>query len=438
MLPARVSGHEARVAAEPARTRRTWLGVALRIVRDAAIAVAVMASVPIMIVATRGDDVWSSSRFLTDARTRVERSEASRPLALPSDPSITPIRAGLAFHSLPSGRENPDFPQVTLTSRPEATWYNVPLEPGMFPGRAAKGLYGQSHLSVFEAVTTGFSPKELEYLRVLATSPVWREFDLVARAPAVDFIGGRFKVPFGNSATVEEMPVVSYKTSKEMAYAAVSRAAYHLATGQRDSAETILRSILSVGFALIDDGPMVVDRVIGNEVVGIGRDALRRFFTMTNDPRANSPAVAKPVSATSQRAPSDAEPSVDEMRKTLIARSMDPARSRAERFETLNMLSASSCTNVPELLFGRRPDVTAAFQHARQSLARYPSEQALLDLLSRQPTPDLAKAWGPVEYMAVSTASVAGVVLNNPRLASCSRIVSPFYKVRWVTDAFTR
>ena len=46
----------------------------------------------------------------------------------------------------------------------------------------------------------GFSPREMEYLRSLATAPVWREFDLVARAPAVDAIGGQLRVPFAPEA----------------------------------------------------------------------------------------------------------------------------------------------------------------------------------------------------------------------------------------------
>ena len=98
----------------------------------------------------------------------------------------------------------------------------------MFP-TARPDLYnGPSSRSVLEASVKGFSPREMEYLRILAAAPVWREFDLVARARAVDAIGGQLRTPFGAKATPEGRPLPSFKDSKELAYAAVARAAYYM------------------------------------------------------------------------------------------------------------------------------------------------------------------------------------------------------------------
>jgi hypothetical protein len=83
----------------------------------------------------------------------------------------------------------------------------------------------------------------------------------------------------------------------------------------------------------------------------------------------------------------------------------------------------SSCTNVRELLLGTRTDVTDAFTRARAELARYPSERALLDLQSQ--TVERTR-FGPntdfIGQLFISSATVAGVVLHNPRLAACTRI----------------
>ena len=80
------------------------------------------------------------------------------------------------------------------------------------------------------------------------------------------------------------------------------------------------------------------------------------------------------------------------------------------------------------LLTGPRAEVTGAIAEARRSLARYPSEVAMIDILTRPPTPDPMKTNNLVEVLGVSAGSVAGAVLNNSRLPLCSRIVSNPYR----------
>ena len=50
----------------------------------------------------------------------------------------------------------------------------------------------------------------------------------------------------------------------------------------------------------------------------------------------------------------------------------------------------------------------------------------MVDLIDRSgpsPTPNLLNGTGPVEKLVISTATIAGAVLGNPRLAACTRIV---------------
>ena len=326
------------------------------IVRDAAIAVALMATVPILLVATQGERIWGNGNFASSVRTRMKQADVSRSLALPADPSITPMQAGLAYSALMPARESADFPAIEIASRPEATWRTATLTPDMFTTAAPDLFHGPSSKSILEAVSKGFTAKEAAFLHTLATAPAWRDFDIVARARAVDVVGGRFKMPFAPNASAEAMPTVSFKTTNEMAYAAVSRAAYHMSIGQRDSAEAVLRSIVSFGFAMIDNSTNLMDELIGNVMVGVGRDGLRRFYVITHDPRANAPALAQPdkgLYLRSQDKTSTPRPSFDEVRQQLIAQSADPSVARGERFETLRQLSVSSCTNVSELMFGQ-------------------------------------------------------------------------------------
>ena len=426
-LPVHAGNYARRATEEPVRPKRSWLGFGLRIVRDAAIAVALMALVPITIVAVKGDGIWRSA-IGRNTQAKVERAELMRPFALPFDPSITPIQAGRAFNALQPEQSDVNFPSPRLASRPEATWNSAALTSDMFPTARPNGFHGPSSEKILEAVASGFTPQEMEFLRTLSTAPVWREFDMIARAPAVDFIGGRFDIPFAPGATIRQMPTPRFAATKEMSYAAVSRAAYHMAIGQRDSAETILRSIVSFGFTEIDNGATLLDQLIGSINVGIGRDALRRFYLISGDPRAgtaplapwlsesaNPPTVLDPLARASSRA---------EIRQLLIAKSANPALHRAERYESLYLLSASSCTNVRELLFGTRTDVTDAFRSARRDLARYPSEQAIVDLIGRSgATPPADLLTNPLERLVVSTATIAGALMGNPRLTACTRII---------------
>ena len=427
-LPVRAQGSAA-LSGAPGRARRSWLGIATRMVRDALIAVALMASVPIGIVALNGDRPWRFSGYSNNMRARVAQSEAMRPLALPKDASITPMQAGLAFNALQPKLEVRGFPMIEPAVRPEASWEHAIITPEMFP-TAQPSLYRVPTGSILEAVAKGFTPQEMSYLKNLATAPVWRNFDLVARAPAVDFIGGRFKVPFAPDARAYELPLVRNKVAREIASAAVSRAAYHMALGQRDSAETILRSVVSFGFALVDNGTSLIDELIGNLIVGAGRDDLRRFYVITKDSRASMPALmppAKLVAKSNFDVPKGAG-YMEERRRQLIARSQDPKTLPGERYETLHLLAATACTNVRELLLGRRSDVTDVLRNASTQLARYPSERALVELLSREPDfPKQAPYFEPFNDLAVSAASVVGTVIHNPRLAACTRLVGSYY-----------
>ncbi|MEO8336232.1 MAG: hypothetical protein ABI664_14735 [bacterium] len=427
-LPVRVA-EGTRVASGQSRAKRSWLGIGLRIVRDAAVAVAFMTLVPVAIVGFNGANTWGRGNFGNNIRAKLALLDVYRPLMLPRDPSINPMQAGVAFNALQPWADARAFTLIEPKEKPAHSWETAVLTEDMFVnGTMNFGWHGPSSSVILERAAKGFTPKEAAYLRALATAPVWRDFDLVARAPAVDIIGGSFKLPFPADAHLDQMPT-SYKATRELAYASVSRAAYHLSIGQRDSAEAALLSIISFGYAMIDNGNTAMDEMVGNIIVAIGRDGLGRFYVLTNDPRAGSAMLTPPAKV--QNSP-DGRRSIDQMRKLLIAETANPKEHLGIRYEALRLLSAASCTNVKELMFGNGSDVDAAIQGARANLARYPSERALVDLVTqlRQPRVEELK-YDPIQALAVSSATVAGAVLGNPRLAACTRIVTGYYGGPW-------
>jgi hypothetical protein len=89
----------------------------------------------------------------------------------------------------------------------------------------------------------------------------------------------------------------------------------------------------------------------------------------------------------------------------------------------LELLQSSTCTNARELLFGQRAEVSDAFRRAKIDLARFPSQQALIDLIQRSSETDPIEGLvyaTPVRRFLYGTSSIAGAVLHNPRLAACT------------------
>ncbi len=422
--PVRVEHPTPPAGAAPVPKHRSWLRLSVSIVRDAAIAVALMAMVPIAFVSLRGDYIWRNGDVYGDVRARIARVEGMRPFTIPTDASITPMQAGLAFAAMQvPPRQAIGFELREPATRPAASWREAAVEPGMFANNFSNLDHLPNSGSILEVVARGITPAEAKFLRILATAPIWREFDLVSRAPAVDLVGGRYLLPFPTTAAIYDMPMTRFNQTKELAHAAVSRAAHHMSIGQRDSAEAVLRSIVSFGFALVDNGTTSLDELIGNVIIGVGRDGLRRFYNLTSDPRITSSALAPlaPMKK-SDGGPRGPRLSLDEMRAKHIANAGDKSLPPGVRYLALTQLSASTCTNVPELLFGRRQDVSDAIANARRDLARYPSERAVVDLISRLPESRSSGGTGVARF-AASAGTVAGTVLRNPSLGFCSRLI---------------
>jgi hypothetical protein len=405
-----------------ARSRRTWAVTALRLVRNAAIAVAIMAVVPVGIVARYGDSFWRENYGAT-TRAKTVIAERGRPFALPPDPSITPMQAGQAFNALlpaPTA-EAPGFRRIEPEERAVLPWDSLSITPEMFRtvGRTQAALLG---VDVITAAAKGFTPEEMAYLRAIATAPLWRTFNTVARAPAADLVGGRLQLPFATSATWEAMPIAPFSQPREIAQASSARAAWFMSAGQVDSAEAALRSVVSFGFVLVDNSTSLIEQLIGDVIVGIGREQLRVFYTATGNPLAAHKGLAVVTNAEIPRTP---RLSAEQIRQRMVLELNDPRVHRGERFEILHALAMSSCSNVKEMLLGPDEDVRTAMETARRSLARFPSEQAQADLLLRPLRVRSRELTGrPISQLVTSASAVAGTVLRNDRLPVCPLVVT--------------
>ena len=371
--------------------------------------------------------VWRPSTTANIAERSIA-ADLTRPYGVAADPRITPEQAGLAFNALqPAGQKGGDFTFRDATNRPVAPWRTWKLDPALFPSARGNSWNGPNNLEILEAVKKGFSRKEKEVLRAIALAPVWHDYDRFARAAAADLIGGRFELPFSPDATAFAMPIARFAATKELAYASVSRAAWHLSEGRRDSAEAVLRTTISFGLAMSDNAAFPIEQLIGNVITGIGRQALGQLYTITGDSRTVAVAAigekqGRYAGAVPRELREINDGTLDEKRQRLVTIATTPTFARAIRQRALMDLALSSCTKVGELLTGPNASVRAAFTQARRDLARYPGEAATLDLVENAlngllPSPDQLPA--PNDAL-VTVAWTIGRVYFNPRLGLCA------------------
>lgn len=402
-----------------------WRRRVLRVLRDAAIAAAIVAAVPLgltTVVSRMAPLGWYLPRF-QESQRRVREAELSRPLASAKDPSVTARRAGDALAGLAAredGRVVAAFP-LRAVERYDRPWKSLALPDGARAWMRSNSWNGPDPSRVIKAAPQSLSPQELAYLRVIATAPVWPAFDLVASAPAVDVIGGRFQLPFSPEARIYSMPIWSFAASKELAYANVSRAAYYLAIGKPAEADAVLRRTISFGFVFIDNATNLFDALLGRVIVNIGRGALQDFYTVTKDARlADVEAAGREI-----KAPASASPklsNVEEARQMHLAGAGNAALARAVRLQHLESLAQSVCTNPRELVLGPARDVRDVYAKAERDLARFPSERALLDLMLQTPSLPVEPSaqGGGVARLVVGASTIASIIFDNPRLAYCA------------------
>lgn len=424
-LPVRVSNasaSDARASANAtlATPAERWTRTALRFVRDATIGMLLLMSVPLVVVGVSRGSMWSNA---ADLRARIVDTDRWRPLMAPRNLAIAPLQAGRAFHALQLPHTSPGFPEHVVAGRGEQPWTHHSLSAEMFATLRGPGYDGPVASRVIEAAGRGFSRAEMAYLRAVAVAPLWNEFDKLASAPRVDLIGGQFVLPFKDDAFALSMPNRRFAETKALAYAGVSRAAYLVATGQPRQAEAVLRSIVSFGFVFIDNGTSALDALVGRLIADIGRDGLHQLYTLTGNAEGvaqSAPTGRVPKSAATSRTRID----MARWRGQLLDDVRDAQLPRTLRYESLMTLSFTTCGSVREMLFGPSANVRAAFDWAGTTLARFPSERAYIDLMhdATNRTPSGLVSESKTSRLIMGAATVAGTVLNNPRVVACTRV----------------
>jgi hypothetical protein len=386
-----------------------------------AVVLAMTMLMPIVIVALVGRRVAKSIvPKYANTLQRVRAAEVARRFIVPSDSSITPIRAGEAMMSLGAREGTKTEPVSRRAARGP---YSLPSpDPTLFPDARPIEWKGPSATKILAASQRGFSREEMDYLNSLAANPIWEEYSIVARAPRMDLAGAFYKTPFPDRFSVLELPIMKFAATKEVAYANVSRAARHLANRHADSAEYVLRETISNGFRIIDDGNMLIDALIGVVVVGIGESGLEQFYEITKNPeldrlRSERELIDRTPIPAAQLAPGDEQGFIRAVTDTTLPRGL--------RFELVQSANLATCTTLRGLFSGASGPVADAMETARGQLVRTPAEGDLFDLsMHVVDSPSTIAESGPDAGIAprvvVWMARVPAWLLRNPRMVNCA------------------
>jgi hypothetical protein len=377
--------------------------------------VATALSAPLLLIASRADATTALlSPPFANTSQKVLVADAARAYRPSADSSISPISAGEAFHALRTAAPSTaaggialrdDVPALT------APWTSAPYPDSLFPELSRGGWDGPQHTTLLASIADGTTPEQRAWLAALAAAPAWETWDRLGRAPQVDFVAGRFVLPFGDSAQWFNLPIPKFAQTKAYAYASVARAGHYLAIGDREGAARALQSALGVGFAMVDDGNTLIEQLIGVVIVGIGRDALVQLWTLSGDPR--GPALKAATDSLTRVAEAPNAPAVS-------MRGLEVERAALARLMV--------CSSVGGALRG--PDATAdrEFGLRRAALARTPGEEAMFDLIGKLPAGlGTAGGWFDMQTTAASRAlltlgRVSGTVLRSPTLAPCTAL----------------
>jgi hypothetical protein len=305
-------------------------------------------------------------------------AEALRRYQLEQDGAITAEQAGAALQNLAfvGGPASPEPTERAPTTTYETGWFP---EPDYFPDPFSQTV-------AFDLVSrplSAFSDEEQAALRQAATHPAHAEFRLLARAPLVDVVGGRWRLPFPDSTSFQDL-WPRFPAFRTAGLAMVAKAAVELSDGQEAEAEATLRELISSGFLLIDQGPTLLDNLMGVVLANMGGDALEAYYRRTDQTLradeldwARSAALGAARKARAGLIPEDIHSLLQGI-PDLVETEEALRGLRWEYFATFNTLAP--CINLHKMVFGPDRTYEEWRERVRDTLVRMEGERELFEL----------------------------------------------------------
>lgn len=322
-----------------------------------------------------------SSPSFDSFRGRSARAEAYRSQTIAGDVSISPQEAGQLLQDLMyvGGTHEP-----VPGERPPSVVYDEPWFP---EGESTENPLGvAAHFwgdSLLDRVALGLSADQRSYLAALADNPANEAFRRLARATALDAGSARWELPFSPATTMATVPVPRFGAVREAAWARTGLAALAYSDGNVAAAEEYLSEIISVGLLLTDEGPTLIDNLIGVVLVETGGSALETLLRVSDQVgrAAELSRLRQVAERVADRSPAGMPATSEGFVRALPVFVLDAGAVRGFRWEYfINLATIAPCMNLNRMVFGAGEDYDAFLDEAREVLVRYPSDASLFEL----------------------------------------------------------
>lgn len=368
--------------------------------------------------------VRMASPELQSVERRYEVARAPKRWAVATDLSITPLEAGIAFATMDHRRtvETGEFSFRDKVPLPTPPWADS-APPGL--GAFTRGTISSTEQWI-DSVTRRLTPVELAWMKRVVEYPGREQMHTVVRAQHVDFTGGRFDLPFPETADVFAMPILPVSLYRDYGRANAYRVRYQLETGRGDSAVLAARELMTLGLRLTEDGQWIIESLIGMILANQGRNQLERTYAVLRDPQRDTllrvTRDAAQQTAERRRSALDAESSgAARIIERLTRLSTDTTRLRSIRWESASLLGLVDCTDARSLLRGPSPAQHARFDAFVAAETRWASDTAMVDMMRnrlRRTSPTRED-----EGVAFRAVDALGALLGSPYLPACMRFL---------------
>lgn len=274
---------------------------------------------------------------------RLALVEVLRPYALPKDSTITPLQAGEALYSLASAGEDQPQPQLRQPAR-------------------RYGAVGTDSID----------------------HPALQEFDILARAPALDEAGALYVLPFPDTMSIAVVPIVQPRQVRNAATAQIAKASQLAKQRRFDEAIHELREIISASLLILDNSNFMFSALIAQVMATNAADSLESVYAARGDSAsvqalraAREAAVRASRIAQAGRSRATGAGILEEIPAIVL----DPAITRGFRWEMFVAFNSYvPCLNQRNLLFGPGREYQEWLRKAHAALVRYPADGHMFEL----------------------------------------------------------
>jgi hypothetical protein len=236
---------------------------------------------------------------------------------------------------------------------------------------------------------TALTAEEIAYLERVVQYPALADLSRVARAPAADVAGARLNIELLAGTSLFELPVPRFTGLRDATQFHTAKAVLELSRGEAEAAETTLREVISIGLLVMRESQTMIDVLIGTSIAANGAASLQSLYRATGR-HDEADALLRPQQGIDRMEEVTRALRADGDMDALLRRSMDmtanDALPRGMRWEGLRTIQVGAgCLNPHTVVFGHGRQYADWVEATRASLVRYPSEQALFDVVMRAP-----------------------------------------------------